>query len=313
MNYIDYYKVLGVDKNADPKDIKKAYRKLARKYHPDVNPGDAEAEKKFKQINEANAVLSDPQKRKKYDKYGENWEHADAFEKAGGQQQYSRPQGGSTFRGQTSDGWQEFTYSGDAGDFSDFFQDFFGGGGRTTGGDPFGGRFQRSMKGQDFTASLQLPLSEILEDKKHVINVNGNKIRITVPAGIEDGQTIRIKGQGGLGQEGGQNGDLYITFQITNNTRFQRQGSHLIENVKLNVYQAVLGSEVTIETLRGKIKMKIPAGTQPGETIRLKGKGLPVYKQAGQSGDLMLHVQVEIPKNLSEKEKEIFSELSKLR
>lgn len=311
MNFIDYYKVLGVDKNSDVKDLKKAYRKLARKYHPDVNPGDAEAERKFKQINEANEVLSDPEKRKKYDKYGENWEHADAYEKAGGRQRHSRSPGGGPFHGQTSDGWQEFTYSGDAEDFSDFFQDFFGGG-RSGGGDPFGGRYRRSMKGQDFTASLQLPLTEILEDKKHVINVNGNKIRITVPAGIEDGQTIRIKGQGGPGQEGGQKGDLYITFQITNNTRFQRQESNLVEKVKLDVYQAVLGSEITIQTLDGKIKMKIPAGTQPDETIRLKGKGLPVYKQEGKSGDLLLKVQVELPKKLSDKEKELFTELSKL-
>lgn len=285
---------------------------MARKYHPDVNPGDQEAEQKFKQINEAHAVLSDPEKRKKYDKYGEHWEHADAYEKAGGQRHYTGSQGGQDPFGRTGGSqWQEFTYSGDAGDFSDFFRDMFGGG--RAGGDPFGGSYRRTMKGQDFNASLELPLTETLEDKKHVINVNGRKIRITVPAGIEDGQTIRIKGQGGPGYEGGQKGDLFITFRIRNNTRFQRQGSHLIENVNLDLYQAVLGDHITIDTLDGKIKMKIPPGTQPGETIRLRGKGLPVYKKKPEKGDLLLKVQIDIPKNLSEREKELFTELSKLR
>lgn len=312
MAYIDYYKILGVDKNADEKSIKKAYRKLARKFHPDVNPGDQGAEKKFKEINEANAVLSDPEKRKQYDKYGENWEHAEAFAKAGGQQQYQQQRQGG-FGGRGGGQYEQFTYSGDAGDFSDFFRDMFGGGGSRAGGDPFGGQYRRSMKGQDFNAEIQLPLTEIMEEKKHVINVNGNKIRITVPSGIEDGQTIRIKDQGGPGIEGGQKGDLYLTFHITNNTKFQRQGSILIENVHLDVYQAILGAEVTIQTLHGKIKMKIPAGTQPGETIRLKGKGLPEYKKKGKHGDLLLKVQVSIPKNITDKEKELFTELSKMQ
>lgn len=312
MDFIDYYKVLGVDRSADTKAIKKAYRKMARQYHPDVNPGDQEAEQKFKQINEAHAVLSDPEKRKKYDKYGEHWEHADAYEKAGGQRPYTGQQGGQDPFGRTGGSqWQEFTYSGDAGDFSDFFRDMFGGG--RAGGDPYGGGYRRTMKGQDFNASLELPLTETLEDKKHVINVNGRKIRISVPAGIEDGQTIRIKGQGGPGYEGGQKGDLFITFRILNNTRFQRQGSHLTENVELDLYQAVLGDQITIDTLDGKIKMKIPAGTQPGETIRLRGKGLPVYKKKDEKGDLLLNVRIAIPKNLSDREKELFTELSKLR
>ena len=260
MAYIDYYKVLGLDKDADSKAIKKAYRKLARKYHPDVNPGDQEAEKKFKQINEANEVLSDAEKRKKYDKYGENWEHADAFERAGGQQQSRQRGRGQRFGGERGGQYEQFTYSGDAGDFSDFFRDMFGGGrAYQTEGDPFSRGYSRSMKGQDYNAEIQLPMTEVLEEKKHVINVNGNKIRITVPAGIEDGQTIRIKGQGGPGAGGGQKGDLYLTFHITNNTRFERQGSNLVENVNLDLYQAVLGAEVTIQTLNGKIKMKIPS------------------------------------------------------
>lgn len=309
MAYIDYYKVLGVDKNADAASIKKAYRKLARKYHPDVNAGDADAEQKFKQINEANEVLSDPEKRKKYDKYGENWEHADAYEKAGSRQHYQQRSSGGGYGRQGGPQWEQFTYTEDAGDFSDFFRDMFGGS-RGGAGSPFGQQY-RSMKGQDFNAEIQLPLTEVLEEKKHVINVNGKKIRITVPAGIEDGQTIRIKGQGGPGVEGGQKGDLYLTFHITNNTRFERQGNHLVEKVHLTLYQAVLGDSITIDTLTGKIKMKIPAGTQPGEIIRLKGKGLPVYKKKGQFGDLLLAVEVSLPRKLSAKQKELFTELSK--
>lgn len=310
MKFIDYYKVLGVDKNADEKTIKKAYRKLARQYHPDVNPGDKEAEQKFKQINEAHAVLSDPEKRKKYDKYGENWEHADAFEKAGGGRQYRTQDWAS--QGQPGGGWQEFTYSGDAGDFSDFFREFFGGGARA-GRDPFGSSFRQSMKGQDFNANLRIPLTETLQDKQHILNVNGNKIRITIPAGIEDGQTIRIKGQGGPGYDGGPRGDLYITFEIPNDTRFERNGAHLTDHVTLDLYQAVLGTELIIDTLDSKVKVKIPPGTQPGEKIRLKGKGLPMYKKSGKFGDLLLNIQVTIPKNLSPKESELFNQLAKMR
>lgn len=306
MAFIDYYEVLGVPRNADEKEIRKAYRKLARKYHPDVNPGDTDAEQKFKQINEANAVLSDPEKRKKYDQYGENWEHADAYEKAKSQQQ-QRSQGGF---GDPGGQWQQFTYSGDAGDFSDFFNEMFGRAG-AGGGDPFGAF--RSMKGQDFNAQVELRLTDTLETQKQILNVNGNKIRITIPAGIEDGQTIRIKGQGGPGIQGGQKGDLYITFHIINNTAFRREGSHLMQDLPIDLYTAVLGGDIMIDTLQGKLKIKIPAGTQPGEIIRLKGKGMPVYKKDNQYGDLLLTIKVELPRNLTPKQKQLFEELAKIR
>lgn len=306
MAFIDYYEVLGVPRNADEKEIRKAYRKLARKYHPDVNPGDTDAEQKFKQINEANAVLSDPEKRKKYDQYGENWEHADAYEKAKSQQR-QRSQGGF---GDPGGQWQQFTYSGDAGDFSDFFNEMFGRAG-AGGGDPFGAF--RSMKGQDFNAQVELRLTDTLETQKQILNVNGNKIRITIPAGIEDGQTIRIKGQGGPGIQGGQKGDLYITFHIINNTAFRREGSHLMQDLPIDLYTAVLGGDIMIDTLQGKLKIKIPAGTQPGEIIRLKGKGMPVYKKDNQYGDLLLTIKVELPRNLTPKQKQLFEELAKIR
>jgi len=253
-------------------------------------------------------VLSDPDKRKKYDQYGEHWEHADAYEQAGAQYQQQRQQPGGGGFGDPGGQWQQFTYSGDPSDFSDFFNEMFGGGGRQS-GDPFG-QF-RSMKGQDFNARVELKLTDILESHKQVLNVNGNKIRITIPAGIEDGQTIRIRGQGGPGIQGGQKGDLYITFHIVNNTSFRREGSQLHQDLPIDLYTAVLGGEVMIDTLQGKLKIKIPAGTQPGEVIRLRGKGMPVYKKTGQYGDLLLNTKVELPRNLTPKQEQLFEELAK--
>lgn len=311
MAFIDYYQVLGVSRDADEKSIKKAYRKLARKYHPDVNPGDKEAEQKFKQINEAQEVLTDPEKRKKYDQYGEHWEHSDAYDQARARQQSDRFR--KTGGGYREDGnpWEEFTYSGTAEDFSDFFRNMFGGG-ASAGRDPFED-YHRSMKGQDLNAELELKLTDTLETKKHVIDVGGKKIRITVPAGIEDGQTLRIKGHGGPAPYGGPKGDLYITFHIRNNSRFTRDGAHLREELPVDLYTAVLGGSVRAETLGGKINIKIPAGTQPGEVIRLKGKGLPVYKDHKKHGDLFLTVKVELPQDLKPREKELFEELAKER
>lgn len=302
MKYIDYYKVLGVSKNATEKDIKKAYRKLARKYHPDVNPGDATAEQKFKEANEANEVLGNPEKRKKYDQYGKDWQHAEEFEKARRQQQGTR----STSSQQ---------YSGDfgGGDFSDFFEAMFGRGGFSDGSDFSSGGRQIKFRGQDFNAELRLQLRDVYQTHKQTLTVNGKSIRITIPAGIENGQTIKISGHGGPGRNGGPNGDLFITFSLENTTEFKREGSNLYKNVDLDLYTAVLGGDLTIDTFNGKAKLKIKPETQNGATVKLKGKGFPVYKKERHFGDLFITYSVKTPTNLSAKEKELFKQLATLK
>ncbi|WP_236980547.1 DnaJ C-terminal domain-containing protein [Membranihabitans maritimus] len=303
MSFIDYYKILGLEKTATSAEIKKAYRKLARKYHPDVNPDDTNAEQQFKKLNEAYAVLSDPEKRKKYDAYGENWEHAEEFEKAKRQQQSSRGKTGSS-----QDGWQHFQYSSESGDFSDFFNDLFGSSYQQSKQRGF-----QSMRGRDLNAELTIPLTETLKDQKQVININGKKIRITIPAGIKNGQTIKISNQGESGVQGGPNGDLYITFNIQNDTSFTREGDNLLTTVNIDLYTAVLGGDQVITTLNGKVRVKIPPGTQPGEKIRINSKGLPIYKQPDKRGDLIADVQVQIPRNISPEEKSLFQKLATLK
>ena len=293
MNFIDYYKILGVSKNASEGDIKKAYRKLARKFHPDLNPNDQEAEKKFKEINEANEVLSHPENRKKYDDFGKDWKHAEAFE-AARKSERTRP-----YNQEFS---QEFTDS----QFSDFFESMFGGSGRD--------RRRSSIKyrGQDVSAELQIDLADITKTHKKIVSVNDKKIRITIPAGIENGQTIKIKGHGGAGLNGGPNGDLYVTFTVKNSGEFRRHKSNLYLTKEIDLYTAVLGGSITVETLNGKVKLKVAPETQNGVKVKLKGKGLPVYKNAGQYGDLFITYHIKIPKNLSQQEKKLFEELSKL-
>lgn len=295
MEFVDYYKILGIDKNATDKDIKNAYRKLARKYHPDLHPNDKEAKVKFQQINEANEVLSDPEKRKKYDQYGKEWKHAEEYEKARQYQQQSSQSRGSRYTNMGADEG-----------FSDFFESMFGG---------FGGGSrgrQVRYRGEDYTAELQLDLIEAYETHKRTLTVNGKNIRITIPAGIENGQTIKIAGHGGEGINGGPNGDLYITFVIANHPRFKRIGDNLHTTVALDLYTAVLGGEITIDTLTGKVKLKISPETQNGTKVKLSGKGFPVYKKPGEFGDLYVTYEVKIPTNLTQAQKDLFIQLSKL-
>ena len=297
MDFVDYYKLLGIEKTATPKEIKSAYRKLARKHHPDLNPNDKDAKRKFQQINEANEVLSDPEKRKKYDQYGKDWQHSEQFEKQQQYQNQNRPSqsGGSRYSQTQSDG-----------DFSDFFESMFGGArgaGRSR---------QVKYRGEDYTTELQLELIDAYKTHKQTLNVNGEKIRITVPAGIENGQTIKIAGHGGKGINGGPDGDLYITFLISNHPDFKRSGNDLYTTVDLDLYTAVLGGEITIDTLSGQVKLKVAPETQNGKKVKLKGKGFPVYKKEGQFGDLYVTYEVKIPTNLTEKQKALFTELSKL-
>jgi len=303
MDYIDYYKTLEVSKTATEAEIKKAYRKLARKYHPDLNPNDKEAEKKFKEINEANEVLGNAENRKKYDKYGKDWQHADEFEKAGynPNQQRTRQQSSADFSGADFSGFGgDFSGS----DFSDFFNSMYG--------SARSGRTQSKYRGQDFNAELQLDLASAYTTHKQNLTVNGKNIRITIPAGVENGQIIKIAGHGGPGANGGPNGDLYITFSIENNSDFKREGNNLYADVDLDLYTAILGGEILVNTFDGKVKIKVPEETQPGTKVKLKGKGFPVYKKENQFGDLYITYKLKVPTKLSKKEKELFEELSKM-
>ena len=308
MAYIDYYKILGVDKNASQDDVKKAFRKLARKYHPDLNPNDPSAKDKFQEINEANEVLSDPEKRKKYDEYGEHWKHADEFEAQKKARQHAGAGGGgfSGFGGDGGSYWYssdgEGFSGGDAGVFSDFFESMFG----HRGG---GGRGGSGFRGQDFNAELHLSLRDAAQTHKQVLNVNGKQVRITIPAGVADGQVIKLKGYGGEGINGGPAGDLYITFRIAEDPVFKRLGDDLYVDVEVDLYTAVLGGEKVVDTLEGKVKLRIKPETQNGTKVRLKGKGFPIYKKEGQFGDLIVTYSVKIPTSLTDRQKELFREL----
>ena len=290
MDFVDYYKILGIDRNASPKDVKNAYRKLARKYHPDLNPNNKYAKTNFQKINEANEVLSDAEKRKKYDQYGKDWQHADEFQKQK-QQQAQNPssRGGGSFSGKQS-----------AGDFSDFFESMFGGG---------GGSRQAKYRGDDYTTEIQLDLIDAFKTHKQTLSVNGKSIRITIPAGVENGQIIKISGHGGLGINNGPNGDLYISFSVANHANIKRLGNNLFTTIDLDLYTAILGGEITIDTLDGKVKLNVKPETQNGSKVNLKGKGFPVYKKEGQFGDLQVTYSIKTPINLTDKQKMLFEEL----
>lgn len=298
MDYIDYYQVLGIDKKATTDEIKTAYRKLARKHHPDLNPNNPEAEKRFKEINEANEVLSDPDKRKKYDAYGANWKQAEQFEQAKQQQSSG---GGNPFAG-NSEGYYSF---GEGEDYSDFFASMFGNAGPRS--------KQTRFKGSDYRASLQLNLSDAYKTHQQTFTVNGKNIRITIPAGVENGQEIKIAGYGSPGMNGGPNGDLFITFTIQNNTNFVRKGNDLYADIPLDLYTAVLGGDAVVDTMDGKVKLKVAPETPNGTKVRLKGKGFPVYKKDNHFGDLYITYQVQVPQNLTEKEKALFQQLARER
>ncbi|MEZ4806869.1 MAG: J domain-containing protein [Flavobacteriales bacterium] len=286
----DLYKLLGVDRNASTDAIKSAYRKLARKYHPDLNPNDTQAKRKFQEINEANEVLSDPESRKKYDAYGDQWRHADQFEQA--RQQRSAQGPGSPFA--------EEDYSGQAGgDFEDIFGNMFGG--------------RPRFRGQDLHAELRMAMMDAYTTHKRTLTVNGRSIRITVPAGVDDGQTIKIKGHGGPGANGGPAGDLYITFRIDAHPEFRRLGKDLYRDQDIPLTAAMLGGEITVPTLTGEVKLKVAPETRNGSKVKLKGKGFPVYRKDGEFGDLYLTYNVQLPTGLTERERALFRELEELR
>jgi curved DNA-binding protein len=287
MEFIDYYEILGTKKTATEEEIKNAYRKLARKLHPDLNPNDKDANKKFQQLNEANEVLSDPVKRKKYDQYGKDWQHSDQYEQA-------RQSGRRNGRQGSADGFE-----GD--DFSDFFTSMFGGG---------GSRSKAKYRGQDYNSQLQLSLRDVYTTHQQTMNINEKTVRITIPAGVENGQSIKLKGYGAPGANGGPSGDLYLTFAISNDPRFKRKGNDLYLNEDLELYTAVLGGDITLETMSGKIKLKVQPETQNGTKTRLKGKGFPLYKKEGEFGDLYITYSIKIPTNLTEKQIDLFKQLA---
>lgn len=314
MAFIDYYKVLGVERNASQDDIKKAYRKMARKYHPDLNKDDPNAKDKFQEINEANEVLSDPEKRKKYDEYGEHWKHADEFkaereayqraQQSGGQSAYWYSVNGDDFMG--GFGGNAHGFGGNASGFSDFFEQLFGHGasaGRS------GRGYNMMSRGGDIEAQMNLSLREAAVTHKQTFSVNGENLRITIPAGIANGQMIKLKGHGEKGSNGAPDGDLYITFQIAPDPEFKREGDDLFTDVDIDLYTAVLGGTVNIKTIDGMVKLKVNPGTQNDTKVRLRGKGFPVYKKEGTFGDLIVTYHVDIPTSLSEKQKELFTQL----
>lgn len=305
MDYKDYYKILGVDKNASQDEVKKAYRKLAVKYHPDKNSGNKEAEAKFKEISEANEVLGNPEKRKQYDALGANWKHYQQ-QGAGGRNAYQnsnqgRPGGGFAYEGDFDDVF------GNNGGFSDFFQSFFGGG--TQGGY----RSASPPKGQDYKAEARISLEEAFHGTTRMLELNGQKLRVKIKPGIPDGQSLKIKGKGAAGMNQGPAGDLYINVVVEPHPRFERKGNDLHTVVDVDVYTAVLGGKQEVDTLKGKMKITIPKETDSGNVLRLKGLGMPVYNQTETFGDLYVKVNVKMPRNLTEEEVALFEKLKDLR
>lgn len=305
MEFKDYYKILGVEKSATQDDIKKAFRKLAKQYHPDKNPGDKASEEKFKEVSEANEVLSDPEKRKKYDQLGSNWKH---YQNAGTDgndwfrnYQRSSQTGGSHFSGNFDDMF------GNVGGFSDFFESFFGGAGSYTGK-------SHSRKGSDFEAALKISLEEAHHGAEKEFLVDGRKIKIKLQPGIEHGKKLRLKNQGAEGVNGGEKGDLYLTVQIEKHPKYDRKGNDLYYNLDVDLYTALLGGKQPLKTLDGKtIMVNIPAETDSGTTLRVKDFGMPYTNSANTKGDLFVTINVKTPKNLTSSEKELIKKLSELR
>jgi curved DNA-binding protein len=315
VQFRDYYETLGVSKTATDDEIKKAFRKLARKHHPDVNKDKATAEEKFKQLNEAYEVLGDPEKRKKYDELGANWDQPGGFQPPpgwGGQQ----PGGGFRRYSPGDGGGVEFEFGGTG--FSDFFEQFFGGGGGRGGfgGGSFGQRPRSAERGSDVEADIMVTLEEAFHGSKRPISLrrgNSNKVesyQVKIPKGVHEGQRIRLAGQGEAGAGGGKSGDLFLRVRLARHPDFTVEGNDLIHEVKLPPWQAALGGELRVPTLEGHAKLKIPPGTQGGQRFRLRGHGLPTA--GGERGDLLVEAQIQIPKKLGEREREIWKQLAEL-
>ena len=312
VQFRDYYETLGISKTASEDEIKSAFRKLARKYHPDVAKDKKEAEEKFKQINEAYEVLSDPEKRRKYDQLGENWNQPGGFQPppqwGGGQP------GGGYHWGGGENGGVEFEFGGTG--FSDFFEAFFGGGrGRSAFGG-FGQRGTMAERGSDVEADIMVTLEEALHGSTRQVSLRraGSKktetYQVKIPRGVREGQRIRLAGQGEAGERGGKSGDLFLRVRLARHPDFSVEGSDLVHEVKIAPWQGVLGDQIIVPTLEGNARLKLPPGTQGGQRFRLRGRGLPGV--SGQRGDLYVVVQIAVPKKLSERERELWDQLAQL-
>jgi curved DNA-binding protein len=313
MEYKDYYKTLGVDKNATDKDIKRAFRRLARKYHPDVNPDDPQAEEHFKEINEAYEVLSDAEKRAKYDQLGADWQR---WQQAGGRpggfdwSQYTTGQpGGVHVRYGTPEDLEDLF--GGSSPFSDFFSQIFGGMG---GAAPGGGGFQyqmRPQRGQDYEQLVDISLQEAYQGTTRMLEKDGQRLEVKIPAGARTGTRVRMSGEGAAGRAGGPAGDLYLRVNVLGDPRFERKDDDLYTTVPADLYTMVLGGEVRVPTMTGEIVLTIPAGTQNGRTFRLRGKGMPRLRHPDQHGDMYARVEVQLPTKLTARQQELFEELQR--
>lgn len=313
MDYKDYYKILGVEKTATQDEIKKAFRKLAVKYHPDKNAGNKEAEEKFKEINEANEVLSDAAKRKKYDELGENWKY---YQQSGGQSQdfdWSRyaNQGGGGQRYYTNQDFGGFDFGGGGG-FSDFFETMFGGGGFSQGGGARRGR-RGAQRGEDMRASLSITLEEAYHGVEKTFTIDGQSIKLKIKPGIADGQLLKLGGKGYAGSGGGAHGDLLLSIVVEKDKRYERKGADLYTDLPVDIITAELGGKAEVKTFKGTIKVNIAKESDNGKTLRLPGMGMPVYGKENTFGDMYVKIQLHILKDLSEKEIKLFNQLAALR
>ena len=320
MEFKDYYKILGLEKGADVNAVKKAYRKLAAKYHPDKNPGKKAAEDKFKEINEANEVLSDPEKRKRYDELGSAWNQQGGpgpqggFGGQGGFEGFSRGGGG---RGQGQAFSQEDLSEmfGGAGG-ADFFETFFGGGGMGGRGAGGRGRFsgaQMPRAGGDYQADVEVTLEEAFQGAKKIIELNGKKLRLQFKPGIAEGKVIKLAGKGGQGQNGGPDGDFYLRIHVAPHPELERRGDDLHMTLPLEAQDAVLGKHAEIRTLKGSVKLRIPPMTENGKSFRLKGQGMPVYDKAGEFGDMYVTVSLRLPIDPIPEELDAFRKMAERR